>query len=369
MKTKIFNNKFLIALSFAIGTSSCVPDTIDGDGNGLTPTNSDASFTVTKTSENHYRLTSSNNNYISSKWDIGIGTFSPGPNVYDIFLPDEGTYDIGHQIIGQGGIVGGTATQKITVEKSDPKAGNLIKGGKFMDATDVAKWSLTFANPNGTDGFALWTWGAGSATFTATKWNRNVMYQAVEVVEGRKYQADAIVSSKSGVSDSWFEIYVGYNLAYPNKNLYFTEQWTGSNSSFAGDLIWHMKNVIIGSMRNWSKVALEWNLANDASFNPHTTGGCTECKGAITITSGEAFTKNVAYYIIGQASKFVPQNSQRIASSQPGSLSTVAFTRPDGKIALIVLNEGDNTENFNIKYNSKTAATALPGKSVATFVF
>ncbi|AZI40218.1 glycoside hydrolase family 30 beta sandwich domain-containing protein [Epilithonimonas vandammei] len=130
-----------------------------------------------------------------------------------------------------------------------------------------------------------------------------------------------------------------------------------------------MKNVIIGSMRNWSKVALEWNLANDASFNPHTTGGCTECKGAITITSGEAFTKNVAYYIIGQASKFIPQNSQRIASSQPGTLSTVAFTRPDGKIALIVLNEGDNTENFNIKYNSKTAATSLPGKSVATFVF
>lgn len=178
------------------------------------------------------------------------------------------------------------------------------------------------------------------------------------------------------VDGSAFHLYAGninvlgnVHLAYPNKNLYFTEQWTGSNSSFSGDLIWHMKNVIIGSMRNWSKVALEWNLANDASFNPHTTGGCTECKGAITITSGEAFTKNVAYYIIGQASKFVPQNSQRIASSQPGSLSTVAFTRPDGKIALIVLNEGDNTENFNIKYNSKTAATALPGKSVATFVF
>ena len=101
-----------------------------------------------------------------------VMTFSPGPNVYDIFLPDEGTYDIWHQIIGQGGIVGGTATQKITVEKSDPKAGNLIKGGKFTDAADVAQWTLTFSNPNGTDGFALWTWGAGSATFTATKWNR-----------------------------------------------------------------------------------------------------------------------------------------------------------------------------------------------------
>lgn len=178
------------------------------------------------------------------------------------------------------------------------------------------------------------------------------------------------------VDGSAFHLYAGnisvlsnVHLAYPNKNLYFTEQWTGANSSFSGDLIWHTKNVIIGSMRNWSKVALEWNVANDASFNPHTQGGCTECKGAITINSSEAFTRNVAYYIIAQASKFVPQNSQRIASTQPGNLSSVAFTRPDGKTALIVLNEGDTTENFNIRFKNKTAVTSLTPKSVATFVF
>lgn len=95
----------------------------------------------------------------------------------------------------------------------------------------------------------------------------------------------------------------------------------------------------------------------------------TECKGAITINSSEAFTRNVAYYIIAQASKFVPQNSQRIASTQPGNLSSVAFTRPDGKTALIVLNEGDTTENFNIRFKNKTAVTSLTPKSVATFVF
>jgi len=178
------------------------------------------------------------------------------------------------------------------------------------------------------------------------------------------------------VDGSAFHLYAGninvlnnVHIAYPSKNLYFTEQWTGANSSFSGDLIWHTKNVIIGSIRNWSKIALEWNVANDASFNPHTQGGCTECKGAITINSGEAFTKNVAYYIIAQASKFVPQNSQRIASTQPGNLSSVAFSRPDGKIALIVLNEGDSNENFNIKFNGKTAAAAISPKTVATFVF
>ncbi|WP_333852923.1 glycoside hydrolase family 30 protein [Epilithonimonas sp.] len=178
------------------------------------------------------------------------------------------------------------------------------------------------------------------------------------------------------VDGSAFHLYAGnisvlnnVHLAYPSKNLYFTEQWTGSTSSFSDDLMWHSKNVIIGSMRNWSKIALEWNLANDPQFNPHTDGGCTQCKGAVTVNSSENLTKNVAYYIIAHASKFVPQNSQRIASTQPGNLSSVAFTRPDGKTTLIVLNEGNATENFNIKMNGKSAATSLPARAVATFVF
>ncbi len=55
--------------------------------------------------------------------------------------------------------------------------------------------------------------------------------------------------------------------AHPNKNLYFTEQWTGAKGTFKEDLNWHTKNVVIGSMRNWSKIALEWNLANDSDLN------------------------------------------------------------------------------------------------------
>ncbi len=44
-------------------------------------------------------------------------------------------------------------------------------------------------------------------------------------------------------------------------------------------------------MRNWSKIALEWNLANDAQFQPFTPGRYTQCKGAITINSSESYTK------------------------------------------------------------------------------
>ncbi|KQT35494.1 glucosylceramidase [Chryseobacterium sp. Leaf405] len=157
--------------------------------------------------------------------------------------------------------------------------------------------------------------------------------------------------------------------AFPDKNLYFTEQWTGAKGTFNEDLNWHTKNVIIGSMRNWSKIALEWNVANDPQYKPHTEGGCTECKGAITVSDSEYFTRNVSYYIIAHASKFVPANSQRIASSQTENLSTVAFKTPAGKTVLIVQNNSKTNENFNIKYNQKTTPVTITGSSVATYIF
>jgi glucosylceramidase len=178
------------------------------------------------------------------------------------------------------------------------------------------------------------------------------------------------------VNGSAFHLYGGtidalttVHNAHPTKKLYFTEQWTSSTGDFGGDLKWHIKNVIIGSMRNWSVNALEWNLANNSSFGPHTSGGCTQCKGAITINNANSYTKNVSYYIVGHASKFVPAGSVRIASNNSGNLSSVAFKTPSGNKVMIVENDGNNLENFNIKYNGKWVATSLEGGAVATYIW
>lgn len=178
------------------------------------------------------------------------------------------------------------------------------------------------------------------------------------------------------VDGSAFHLYAGdisalstLHNAFPTKNVYLTEQWTGSNGTFSGDLKWHLKNVVIGSMRNWSKNALEWNLANNSTYEPHTPGGCTMCKGALTIVSSENFTRNVGYYIIAHASKFVPMGSVRITSNQLPNLNNVAFKTPSGKIVLIVENDGVTTEIFNIKINEKWVTTSLDGGAVATYVF
>ena len=154
--------------------------------------------------------------------------------------------------------------------------------------------------------------------------------------------------------------------AHPGKNLYFTEQWIGAPGNLKEDLVWHTKNVIIGAMRNWCRIALEWNLASNTSLTPHTPGGCTACLGAVTIDSNNV-RRNPAYYIIAHAAKVIRPGAVRIQSSQPLSLPNAAFQLPGGKKAMIVLNESEKTIAFHVRQGEKAINTSLAGGAVVTF--
>ena len=181
--------------------------------------------------------------------------------------------------------------------------------------------------------------------------------------------------AKRYVDGSAFHLYAGpisaltkVHEAHPDKNVYFTEQWVGGPSNFAEDLKWHVSTLIIGATRNWSRNVLEWNLAADANYNPHTDkGGCTSCLGAITISP--AVSRNVAYYVIGHASKFVPAGSVRISSNITKNLQNVAFLTPEGKKVLIVCNNNNAVTTFNVQYKGKIFTTNLDKGAVATYVW
>ncbi len=181
-------------------------------------------------------------------------------------------------------------------------------------------------------------------------------------------------NAKQYIDGSAFHLYGGnisamsqVHNAHPDKSLYFSEQWIGAPGSFANDLKWHTREVIIGSTRNWSKIALQWNLAADSNQNPHTEGGCSECLGGITI-DGNNIIRNPAYYIIAHASKFVVPNSVRIASNYINDLPNVAFLTPEGNMVVIVLNNTDNSKTFNISYGEEGISATLTGGAVGTFV-
>lgn len=155
--------------------------------------------------------------------------------------------------------------------------------------------------------------------------------------------------------------------AFATKNVYFTEQYVAGPSNFGGDLNWHIKNLIVGASRNWSKNVLEWNLASDPNYQPHTPGGCGNCLGALTV--GSSITRNVSYYIVAHASKFVKPGSVRVDTNVPASLPNVAFRTADGKKVLIVLNDSNVSQTFNIQFKGKVVTATMDGGAVGTFVW
>ncbi|MDP2364216.1 MAG: glycoside hydrolase family 30 beta sandwich domain-containing protein, partial [Ignavibacteria bacterium] len=130
----------------------------------------------------------------------------------------------------------------------------------------------------------------------------------------------------------------------------------------------HVKTLIIGGMRNWCRNVIEWNLASDPNQDPHTEGGCSECLGAITI-NGSSVSRNPAYYIIAHAAKFVRPGSIRIASTFSSTLPNVAFKTPDGKKVMIVLNDSQLDQIFQLATGDTSLTYALKAGAVATFVW
>ena len=61
--------------------------------------------------------------------------------------------------------------------------------------------------------------------------------------------------------------------------------------------------------------------------------------------------------------------SVRIASTINGNLNTVAFKTPNRKIVLLIENDGNSTEIFNIKQNGKWVTISLESGSVGTFIW
>jgi glucosylceramidase len=158
--------------------------------------------------------------------------------------------------------------------------------------------------------------------------------------------------------------------AFPDKNIYFTEQSIGSGHHQASiDISEPVSSVVISATRNWSKNVLLWNLAADPEDGPHTNdGGCGSCAGAITL-DGDNASLNVAYYVIAQVSKFVPPGSIRVDSNNVEQLANVAFRTPDGKMVLIVSNTGNFPTTFNVSYHGKAMTATLPESDAATYVW
>lgn len=169
---------------------------------------------------------------------------------------------------------------------------------------------------------------------------------------------------------------------YPEKKVYFTEQWVSAHDDFMGALRWHTKNIIIGTLRNWSRTALEWNLASDPEYTLHTRRGAVGALGGVTIgstvnrrlgatgargvTVGATIKRNPGYYLMAHSARFIRPGSVRVYSSEVDLLPNVACLTPDSRIVTVVMNDSDHAKRFCVQHQDAYATLELGAGDIAT---
>jgi glucosylceramidase len=157
---------------------------------------------------------------------------------------------------------------------------------------------------------------------------------------------------------------------YPHAQAFLTEcsggDWQGTPDE-AFDLT---MDSVIGVPRNWGQSVILWNLALDQRNGPF-IGGCKTCRGVVTVNDDGTVTKNLEYWALAHASRFVAPGAVRIGSSQPAGspVSNVAYRNRDGSLVVVAHNQGHQSQDVDLAVGDRHVSATLAPGSAATYRF
>ena len=160
----------------------------------------------------------------------------------------------------------------------------------------------------------------------------------------------------------------------PEKELIFTETSIGAwndGQNFENRLIEDMQEVALGTVNNWCKGVLVWNLMLDSERGPFRPGGCNVCYGAVDIDKSDykTITRNSHYFIISHLSSVVKPGAVRIGTSgyTNNELIYTAFKNKNGSYAFVILNKSTSAQKINLYDGVKSFVAEVPAKSVVSY--
>lgn len=157
--------------------------------------------------------------------------------------------------------------------------------------------------------------------------------------------------------------------AFPDKVLIETEYCLGMSRGGAKDGTMQYAREILGDMNNGMQAAVDWNLLLDQTGGPYHYR-YTGCAAPVHVnTDTKELTLQPSYYGLAHFSKYIPKGSVRLAtSSYDRDLTITAFERPDGKIAVVAINEAQEEKAAFLRMSDHSAPITFAPRSVATIV-
>ncbi|MGY1814789.1 glycoside hydrolase family 30 protein [Blastococcus sp. SYSU D00820] len=157
--------------------------------------------------------------------------------------------------------------------------------------------------------------------------------------------------------------------AAPGAEVWTTECSGGNwSDSWAGDLRWGARHVLVGGFRNRSSAVLWWNLALDPSGGP-ANGGCSGCRGVLTVDPATgAVARSVEYWLLAHAGRFLPPGSVWLGTPErtAAGVESAAFLTPAGGHVLLLLNDGTADADVVVRAGGRAASLPVPAGGLVT---
>ena len=219
--------------------------------------------------------------------------------------------------------------------------------------------------------------GLGDRKIIVWDHNRDLMTQRARVIfedpEASKYAW--------GMGFHWYETWAGgapmfanvaaVHRAWPDKHLLLTE---AAIEGFDPARMQSVANAerygtaLINDFNNGAEGWTDWNILLDEHGGPNHAGNFCFAPVHADGRTGE-LTFTPSFWYLGHFSKFMRPGAHRVeAVASRSTLSTTAFSNPDGSLATVVMNVTDQPVDYRFFVGKDEARVAIPAHAIQTLV-
>ena len=274
--------------------------------------------------------------------------------------------------------------------------GQMLQGGRLLPAhaETWARYLVRFIQAYEQEGVPIWGLSVQNEPMATQRWE-SMIYTAEEErdfvklhlgpalqqagLANRKLivwdhnrdliqqRADVILSDPDaarwvwGIGFHWYETWAGgqpmhqnvaaVHQAWPQVNLLLTEATVEGFDSARLQSWANAERYGRQMMADFNAGAVgwtDWNILLDERGGPNHVGNFCFAPVHADSRSGE-LTYTPSFHYLGHFSKFVRPGAQRIsATSSRSVLQTTAFVQPDGRLSVIVMNETDQSQAYQV---------------------
>ena len=288
---------------------------------------------------------------------------------------------------------------KLLPEYRDAWARYFVKFIKSYQAEGIPIWGLTVQN----EPMAVQSWesmiftaeeerdflrdhlgpvmhaaGLGDKKIIVWDHNRDLMSHRAGVI----FSDPRAAKYAWGMGFHWYEAWSGgepmyanvdaVHASYPGKHLMLTE---ATVEKFNPERYQHWPNAerygsaMINDFNSGSVAWTDWNILLDERGGPnHVDNFCFAPIHADTRTGELIYTPS--YYYIGHFAKFIRPGAQRVSStSSRSALLTTSYRNPDGRLATVVMNQGDKEIGYTLQLGAAQAQVSIPAHAIPTLLY